>query len=31
MGGERHSTDKVVSKLRQTDVELGKGTAVAGA
>lgn len=31
MGRKRHSTEEIVNKLRQADVELGKGNTVAGA
>jgi len=31
MGRKRHSTEEIVNKLRQADVELGKGATVAGA
>jgi putative transposase len=30
MGRKRHSAEEVISKLRQADVELGKGNTVAG-
>ena len=30
MGRKRHSTEEIVNKLRQADVELGKGTTVVG-
>lgn len=30
MGRKRHSAEKVIHKLRQADVELGKGNTVAG-
>jgi len=30
MGRKRHSAEEVVNKLRQADVELGKGNTVAG-
>ena len=30
MGRKRHSTEEVINKLRQADVELGKGNTVAG-
>lgn len=29
MGRKRHSAEEVVNKLRQTDVELGKGNTIA--
>lgn len=31
MGRKRHSAEEVINKLRQADVELGKGATVAGA
>lgn len=31
MGRKRHSAEEVVNKLRQADVEFGKGTTIAGA
>jgi transposase-like protein len=30
MGRKRHSAEEVINKLRQADVELGKGNTVAG-
>lgn len=30
MGRKRHSAEEVINKLRQADVELGKGSTVAG-
>ena len=30
MGRKRHSTEEIVNKLRQADVELGKGATIAG-
>lgn len=30
MGRKRHSAEEVVNKLRQADVELGKGNTIAG-
>lgn len=30
MGRKRHSTEEIVNKLRQVDVELGKGATVVG-
>lgn len=30
MGKKRHSAEEVISKLRQADVELRKGSTVAG-